>query len=253
MSSILPRVTLDAHPVVCVLDPPIIDPDLRPQEPAVKLADHVVQLLAGVCHLINHSKTMVNNIVTETLHNASHTFSQNFAMLSMCDQACHYGCPHWPCRAPACPTGPWPPPPMRWPWPWGSTRPRGPSHEHSSSSGPSLGWCQMMGVSNSYLLSAHLTLFPTWSRFRHWRQLRFCPLCLSLMCQVDSCCFFFCSIFGKNGTDCCSNFCEYSRELSTNDHFCSWTMCNHTRKYKERIKQRENSLSNFTSLNLQCN
>ena len=81
MSSILPRVTLDAHPIVCVLDPPIIDPDLRPQEPAVKLADHVVQLLAGVCHLINHPEIVVNNIVTETLCYASHTFSQNIVIV----------------------------------------------------------------------------------------------------------------------------------------------------------------------------
>ena len=76
MSSILPRVALDAHPVMSVLDPPIIDPDLRPQEPAVKLANHVIQLLAGVGHLINHPEIVVNNIVTETLRYASHTFSQ---------------------------------------------------------------------------------------------------------------------------------------------------------------------------------
>ena len=113
MSSILPRVTLDAHTVMRVLDPTIIDPNLRPQEPAVKLADHVVQLLAGVGHLINHPELVVNNNVTETVRNASHTFSQNIVTLSMCDQACHYGCPHWPCRAPACPTAPWPPHPMR--------------------------------------------------------------------------------------------------------------------------------------------
>ena len=81
MSSILPRVTLDAHTVMRVLDPPIIDPNLRPQEPAVKLADHVVQLLAGVCHLINHPDLMVNNIVTETLCYASHTVSQNFVIV----------------------------------------------------------------------------------------------------------------------------------------------------------------------------
>ena len=76
MSSILPRVALDTHPVMSVLDPPIIDPDLRPQEPAVKLANHVIQLLAGVSQLINHPEIEVNNIVTETLRYASHTFSQ---------------------------------------------------------------------------------------------------------------------------------------------------------------------------------
>ena len=56
------RVTLDAHPVVSVLDAPIVDPDLRAEEPAVKLSDHVIQLLAGVCHLINHPELVVTTL-----------------------------------------------------------------------------------------------------------------------------------------------------------------------------------------------
>ena len=56
----LPRVTLDAHAIVGVLYPPIILPDLGAEEPAVKLADHVVQLLAGVGHLVNHPELVVS-------------------------------------------------------------------------------------------------------------------------------------------------------------------------------------------------
>ena len=58
----LPRVALDTHPIVCVLDAAIVEPDLRTKQPAVKLADHVVQLLAGVGHLVDHPEQRVTTL-----------------------------------------------------------------------------------------------------------------------------------------------------------------------------------------------
>ena len=55
----LPRVALDTHPIMCVLDAAIIEPHLRSQEPAIKLTYHVIQLLAGVGHLVNHPEHRV--------------------------------------------------------------------------------------------------------------------------------------------------------------------------------------------------
>ena len=140
----LPRVTLDTHPIVCVLDAAVIEPDLWTQQPAVKLADHVVQLLAGVGHLVDHPEQRVTTL-SRTLKIAQYSVSWSWHMsiLSMCDQSCHYGWPRWPCRGPACPTAPAPPCPRRWPWPESSSR------LCCASSAPSLG---MSANVNMYVL-----------------------------------------------------------------------------------------------------
>ena len=57
----VPRMTVDTHPVMRVLDSSIVDPKARSQEPAIKLANHVEQLLAGIGHLVNHSDRVVSN------------------------------------------------------------------------------------------------------------------------------------------------------------------------------------------------